>query len=78
MKMWIEMSLQCEKCNRLRQRSVPARFHYSDGCYTVLAIEEQKCVCETPKPKTYCGNNENAYCMMPGRCMTHPETDQAD
>lgn len=76
--MWIEMSLMCEKCKRMLQRSVPARFHYSDGCYTVLAIEEQKCVCEMPSPKGRCGNDADAYCMTPGRCLTHPETGQAD
>lgn len=41
--MSIKMVLECEDCGRVRTQWVPVRFHYSDGCYTVLAIDEPKC-----------------------------------
>lgn len=47
MEMSIQMQLRCERCGLSRVEMVPARFHYSDGCYTVLAIENQECPEET-------------------------------
>lgn len=49
MNMSVQMGLDCEHCGDHRLELVPARFHYSDGCYTVLTISEQKCGCEAEK-----------------------------
>lgn len=40
MKMEVQMRFTCPVCNRAEVKWVPARFHYSDGCYTVLTIGE--------------------------------------
>ena len=43
MKMRVQFQFECEKCKASSTRWVPVRFHYSDGCYTVLAIDHPKC-----------------------------------
>lgn len=43
--MRVSMQLDCEHCGVSKLVLVPAKFHYSDGCYTVLAIDKQECEC---------------------------------
>ena len=46
--MRLQMEIECVDCGDVRRKWVPVRFHYSDGCYTVLAIDEQRCERCTP------------------------------
>ena len=52
MKLNVQMYFECEKCGAGVRDWWPASLYYSDGCYTVLALNKEppKCACEATEP----------------------------